>query len=110
LTAPRKDYGRDEAAVRGAWFASTGTPTAQTEDEIRARAGCSSAVAYRVACLRRAGSMRTIGLWLGGALTLRQVERIVTTAPFDEDRQLEEARETSPTARALLARPTNGAG
>ncbi len=95
---------RDEACVRGAWFASLGSPPAQTEDEIRARAGCAPAVAYRVACLRRAGAMRAIALWLEGALTLRQLERIVTGAPFDEDRQLEEARMTSATARAMLSR------
>ncbi len=48
--------------------------------------------------------MRAIALWLEGALTLRQLERIVTGAPFDEDRQLEEARATSATARAMLSR------
>lgn len=102
---PRRDYRREESAVLGAWHASVGEAPAQTEDAIRARAGCSPAIALRVYVLRRAGSLTLVSLWLDGVLTLRQVERIALAAPFDEERQADEARASSPIARARLSRP-----
>jgi hypothetical protein len=102
---PRRDYRREEACVLGAWHASLGDVPAQTEDEIRNRAGCSPAAALRVYVLRRAGSMTLVSLWLDGCLTLRQVERIALSCPFDEERQADEARAASPIARARLSRP-----
>lgn len=99
---PRRDYRRDESAVRGAWYASVG---ACVEVEIRERAHCSPAVALRVYLLRRGGTMPVLDLWLEGALTLRQAERVILTAPFDEGAQLDEARATSPLARARASRP-----
>ena len=96
-----RNYDHDEAEIRGAWHASIG---ATSEEEIRKRSACAAPIAYRIASLRRAGGLRPITLWLEGALTLRQLERIVTTAPFDEASQLDGARHASATARALLAR------
>lgn len=101
MVAARHDYAMSSAEVRGAWHASIG---ATTEEEIRARANCSRAVAFRIACLRRAGTLRPLGLWLKGVLTLRQMERIVTTAPFDEEAQVEEATHASTEARRALAK------
>jgi hypothetical protein len=101
---PRRDYRREESAVLGAWHASLGERPAQSEEDIRARARCSPAVALRVYVLRRAGSMVLVSLWLEGVLTLRQVERIALAAPFDEERQADEARATSPLARVRLTR------
>ena len=97
----RGQYLNDEAAVRGAWCASVG---ANGEEEIRSRSLCAPAVAYRVACLRRGGALRTLTLWLEGALTLRQVERIVSGAPFDEERQVRDAALASLAVRASLGR------
>lgn len=90
--------------MRGAWLASQGKPVATVAQEIRERAGCSHATAWRVEVLRRGASMRCAQLWLDGGLTLRQLERIVMMMPFDEDAQLTDAAITNPVARAMLKR------
>ena len=97
----RRDWDHEDAAVRGAWHASIG---AMTEDDIRARSSCAPGVAFRIAGLRRAGGLRPLAWWLDGDLTLRQIERIVQGAPFDEAAQVDAAAGASATVRALLAR------
>jgi hypothetical protein len=97
----RFQLARREAEVRGAWAASIGL---LNEDQILAASHCSRATAFRVAMLRRGGGLRTLGAWLEGALSLRQIERLVTGSPYDDAEQVTEAKHMSRTARAVLSR------
>ncbi len=96
----RRDYDREECEIRGAWHAS---PGATTEEAIKLAAQCRPPVAFRIALLRRAGSLRLLTLWLDGVITLRQTERICIGAPFNEADQLERAGLVA-AARPALAR------
>jgi hypothetical protein len=100
---PRRNYALDEAAVRGAWYASAGDAAAADEASIRARANCSSKVAARVYVLRRFASPTLVTLWLDGTLTLRQAERIALAEAYDGDAQLREACEASPSVKRRYA-------
>ena len=102
----RFQLARREAEVRGAWAASIGLAS---EEAIVAASHCSRATAFRVATLRRGGGLRTLSAFLEGALSLRQVERLVTGSPYDDDEQATEAAHMSRVARAVLARSASDA-
>jgi len=109
VTAPRRDYRRDEVLILGAFHASSG---ARTQEAIRARVRCSAAIAFRVEVFRRAASVALETAWLEGALTFRQAERIALlwpavdpeTATAVEGLQVEAVRELGGLASLWVSR------